>query len=396
MLTDIKVRQAAIPPIKPYKLYDRDGLFILVSPNGSKWWRFKYRWEDKEKLLSFGVYPDVSLATARSKRDEARQLIAAGQDPSQLKREQREARIIDRSNCFKTVAEEWLAVRAKIISEQSVGNISRRLNKYVFPEIGDIPVSRIDAPAVLLVVRKLEATETYETARRVRQDIGQILRFANATGRKASDVTSNLRGVTVPVRVTHRPAITVPHELPKLLRSIWSYEGDKTIKAALKLLPLVMLRPSELSNAEWSEFDLDAATWLIPAERMKMKGAHIVPLSTQAVTILAAMREISGNYQYVFPNRRRCVAPMNRTSLPNALERIGFKGKQTAHGFRATAKTILEEQLGFDPRFTEMSLAHAVKDPNGNAYNRSAFLSQRASMMQVWADYLDGLRTKTV
>ena len=392
MLTDIKLKQAAIPPVKPYKLYDRDGLLVIVHPNGSKYWRYKYSYDGKEKQLALGVYPDVSLAMARQRRDDSRQLVIAGIDPSEHRQEQKLAKTIDRANVFGTVATEWLAVRSKTISEQSLGNVQRRLTSYVLPDLADIPVSKIDAPAVLAVIRKLEATDTLETARRVRQDIGQILRFASATGRKATDVTATLRGATVPVRVKHRPAITSTMELSKLIRDIWRYDGLPVIRSALKLLPMLLVRPGELAGAEWSEIDQANGLWLIPAGRMKMKTDHIVPLPRQALAILAEVRQISGTLVHVFPNRRRCVAPMDRTSLSVAFTRMGYSGKQTAHGLRATARTIMDEVLGVRTEYIEMQLAHAVKDPNGQAYNRTTFLQQRASMLQSWADYLDSLR----
>ncbi len=391
-LTDLKVKQAVVPPIKPYKLYDEGGLLILVHPNGGKYWRFKYMYEGKEKLLALGVYPDVSLAMARDRRDAARRQVAEGIDPSEQRRAEKEAGELDRANTFRAVADEWLAVRSKNLSVGTLANVTRRLTAYILPELGSLPITQIDAPTVLRCLRKIENNKNYELARRVRQNIGQILRFGAATGKKARDVTTDLIGVTVSVQSTSQAAITSPDLLQGLLKSIWEYDGERVICAALKLLPMVFLRPSELAEAEWSELDLDNGMMLIPAHRMKMKSSHIVPLSTQAVLILKDLRELSGNYTHVFPNRRRCVSPMSRSSFSSALHRMGYKGEQTAHGFRATARTILDEVLDYRPEWIEMQLAHEVVDPNGRAYNRTAFLPQRVQMMQAWSDYLDQLR----
>lgn len=396
MLTDSKIKAAATPSDRPYKLYDRDGLFILVNTTGAKWWRFKYRINSKEKLLSLGVYPDVSLALARTKRDEARRLLATGVDPSQERRDKKQEASVAHEYLFKSVATEWLALRSKSVSTETLGNIERRLTEYVLPEIGSIPIFKIDAPMVLKVIRKVEQLAFYETARRVKQDIGKVLRYGAASGRRSTDSTGDLRGSTVPVRVTHRAAVTTAQELAPLLQDIWRYDGDFPIKCALKLLPMLLVRPSELAEAEWIEFDLDKALWLIPEARMKMQKALIVPLAAQAVEILKELYARKGASKYVLPNRRRSVAPMHRTSLSSALVRMGYKGEQTAHGFRATARTLIDEALLVRVEHIEMQLAHDVKDSNGTAYNRTAFLEDRKTMMQRWADYLDELRAITI
>lgn len=390
MLTDAKIKAAINPAIKPYKMYDRDGLYILINPTGAKWWRFKYRINGKEKKLSLGVYPTVTLAMARVARDAARQQVASGIDPSQERQEEKQAQVVDEASLFRTVAQEWLTLHAASVKPQSHMLTRARMDKHVLPALGAVAVSKIDAPMVLALLRKIEATGV-STAHRVKHDIGMVLRMGAATGKQSRDVTVDLKGLTRPIRTVNRPAITSPAALGALLRDIWSYDGAQHVKACLKLLPLTIVRTSVLASAEWRDIDLEAGLWMVPAEAMKMDEPLIVPLATQAVEILKSIKSpVHG--KYVFPHRFIDVKHIDRMTMTMAFIRMGYKDKQTAHGLRATARTLLDEKLGFRPEWIEMQLAHAVKDPNGMAYPRMKFIEQRRGMMQGWADYLDMLR----
>jgi len=387
MLTDTAIRNAK-PKAKPYKLTDERGLYLLLMPSGGKLWRFKYRLMGKEKLLSLGVYPDVSLARAREKRDEARRLLADGIDPSA----KRKAEKLAKADTFRAVAEEFLAQREKGWAPTHSSKVRARL-EWLYPFIGDRPIGAIEAPELLRPVRTIEECGKGETAKRTLLNAGQVFRFAVATGRAKRDPTADLRGALAPVRGNHHPAIIEPKAFGALLRAIDGYPGEPVTRAALRLLPLVFTRPGELRLAEWAEFDLDRATWSIPSQRMKMKQPHIVPLSTQAVAILRDLHPITGSRRLVFPSLRSRDRPMADATLTVALRRLGFtRDEVVPHGFRATARTLLDEVLGLRPDLIEHQLAHAVKDPNGRAYNRTAHLAERRKMMQEWADYCDGLK----
>lgn len=391
MLTPSQVQNAK-KQAKPYKLADERGMFLYVQPNGSKWWRLKYRRPvtGKENLLSLGVYPDTSLKRAREKRDEARTLLADGIDPGEM----RKAEAAADANTFEAVAREWYAKHEPHWSENHAANIIDRLTGDVFPWIGAKPVAKLTAPDILAVLRRVEERGAVETAHRERGYCGQIMRYAIATGRAESDPTVHLRGALTPYTSTHHAAITDPAQAAELMRAIEGFTGTLSVKCALKLAALLFVRPGELRQAEWSEFDLDNAEWNIPAERMKMKNAHLVPLPAQAVAILRELHPLTGKGRYVFPGTRNPRMPLSDAALIAALRRMGFeKNTMTAHGFRAMARTILDEVLGFRPDFIEHQLAHAVKDPNGRAYNRTAHLPERRKMMQSWASYLEALRT---
>jgi len=378
------------PTEKPYKVTDEKGLFMLVHPKGFKYWRFKYRFAGKEKLLAFGVYPDVSLANARDRRDEARKLLANGVDPGAVKQASKRAVQVAAENSFEAVAREWYAKRESGWVPSHSEKIIRRLERDIFPWIGQQPIAAITAPELLTVLRRIEDRGAIETAHRAYQNCGQIFRYAVATGRSERDPTGNLRGALPSIQAKNYAAIIEPKKVGELMRAIQGYEGSFVTKCALRLAPLVFVRPGELRHAEWAEINLELAEWNIPAQKMKMRQPHLVPLSTQTVKILKDLHPLTGNGKYVFPSVRTATRPMSDNTINAALKRLGYDSNDTtAHGFRATARTILDETLGFRPDFIEHQLAHAVKDPNGRAYNRTSHLPARREMMQQWADYLD-------
>lgn len=390
-LTDIKARNAK-PKGKPYKLFDSDGLFLLVTPAGGKWWRFKYRFGGKEKLLSLGTYPEVGLSQARQRLGAARKQVADGIDPSQVRRAMKTAKIQD-ENTFEVVAREWHAKFTTTWTPIHAAMILRRLEVNVFPWIGTRPIIDIKAPEMLMVLRRIESRGALETAHRVRIICGQVFRYAVATGRAERDPVADLRGALPPVKSKHFSAMTEPSKVAGLLRAIDGYEGSFVTKCALRLAPLFFVRPGELRQAEWAEIDLDAAEWNIPAEKMKTRQPHLVPLARQAVELLRELYPLTGGGRYVFPSPRTPKRPMSNNAVLSALRRMGFeKDEMTGHGFRAMARTILDEVLQIRPEFIEHQLAHAVRDPLGRAYNRTKHLPERRRMMQTWADYLDGLK----
>lgn len=398
-LTDTAIRKAR-PTDKTRRIYDERGLYLEISPEprGSKLWRLKYRHGGREKRLALGAYPDTTLADARAKRDDARRLIAGGIDPNAQRQASRLAGAEAAANSFELIAREWLAKQTFVASYAT--KVSGWFEKNVFPWIGARPVSQLTAPDFLNVLRRVEERGAIESAHRIKQNCAQVMRYAIATGRADSDPTAGLKGALARPAERHHAAITDPKELGGLLRAIAGFTGTLVVRSALQLAPLVFVRPKELSEAEWSEFDLDAACWSIPASRMKTGQPHLVPLSTQAVAILRELHPLTGRGRYVFPSARTphpnaSQRPMTTNALLAALQRIGYTGEQmTTHGFRATARTILDEHLAYRPDFIEHQLAHAVRDPNGRAYNRTAHLPERRKMMQAWADYLDGLRAE--
>lgn len=389
-LSDTKIRNAK-PAAKPYKLFDERGLYIEVTPAGGRLWRLKYRYGGKEKRLALGAYPDVPLALARERRDEARRLLAQGIDPG-LHRKATKAMQAERAaNSFEAIAREWHAKMAPTWAEANAVRILRRLELYVFPWIGDRPIAELTAPEVLAVVRRIESRGTLETAHRVLQVCGQVFRYAVATGRAERDPTGDLRGALPPVRTEHFPAVTDPAALGELLRALDGYKGTLTVSCALRLAPLVFVRPGELRKAQWADIDLDAATWSYNAS--KTGTPHIVPLARQAVDILRELYPLTGRGRYVFPSARSAERPMSDNAILAALRRLGIpKEMLVTHGFRATARTLLEEALGYPPHIIEQQLAHVVRDPLGRAYNRTTHLETRRQMMQAWADYLDQLK----
>lgn len=390
-LTDTKARNAK-PKDKQYKLFDSDGLFLLVVPSGGKWWRFKYRFDGKERLLSLGTYPEVSLAQARGRREASRKQVADGIDPSQARKALKAARLQD-ENTFEVVAREWHVKFSPTWTPGHAQTILSRLEKNVFPWMGKRPIIDIKPPELLMVLRRIESRGALETAHRVRAICGQVFRYAVATGRAERDPAADLRGALPPVTPNHLSAITDPKKVAGLLRAIDDYQGSLVTRCALRLAPLLFVRPGELRRMEWAEIDFDAAEWNIPADKMKTRTPHLVPLSTQALQILLELHPLTGGGRYVFPNPRTPQRPMSNNAVLAALRRMGIeKDEMTGHGFRAMARTILDEVLHVRPDYIERQLAHAVRDPHGRAYNRTTHLAERRKMMQTWADYLDGLK----
>lgn len=389
-LTDMDARQAK-PRDKAYKLFDSGGLYLEVSPKGGKWWRLKYRFAGKEKRLSLGVYPEVSLKEARLKRDEARSQIREGIDPSENRKAVKAARAESAANSFEVVAREWLAQRAAIWSETHRKNILGRFERDVFPWLGKRGVAEITAPELLATIRRIESRGALETAHRALANCGQVFRYAIATGRAERDPSADLKGALPPTKGGHLAAVTDPKQVGALLRALDGYEGTLVVRCALRLAPLVFVRPGELRKAEWADIDLEAAEWRYIVS--KTQTPHIVPLSSQALEILRELHPVTGRGRYVFPSARSCSRPMSNNAILAAMRRLGIaKDEMSGHGFRAMARTILDEVLGVRPDYIEHQLAHAVRDPNGRAYNRTAHLPERRKMMQQWADYLDKLK----
>ena len=390
----------ARPKATAYTLRDGFGLLLLVKPKGGKLWRFDYRrpGTGRRNTLSLGTYPDVSLKLARTRRDDARKLLADGIDPA----DKRKAETVAAADTFEAVAREWYATRAGSWVPAHAERIIRRLERDVFPWIGRKPMARVQAPDVLAVLRRIQARGAIETAHRALTNIGQVIRYGIATGRTQTDVTHKLGEALTPVTERHHAAVTDPDLLGHLLRDIAAYNGTLPVRCALQLAPLVFLRPGELRQAEWQEFDLDAGEWNIPAHRRKLKkalkddpltGAHLVPLACQAVAILRELQPLTGAGRFVFPGTRDRKKPLSDMALLAALRRMGYdKATVTTHGWRATARTILDEGLHFPMHVKEHQLDHAVRDANGRAYNRTSHLPERRKMMQAWADYLDALR----
>ncbi|RIX84029.1 tyrosine-type recombinase/integrase [Acidovorax cavernicola] len=392
-LTDTFVRQVKHKGAEIGERYaDGGGMYLRVKAAG-KYWRLDYRIDGKPKTMGLGVYPDVSLLQARERRDAARKLLATGTDPSAAKREEKKARADAAANTFEAVAREWLTKTAAKRAEGTQLKVKTWLEKDVLPFIGKMPMSTIGPRDILeRVVRKLEARGAIDTAHRVKQLCGQVFRFAVVSGLAERDVTADLSEALASKASRHFAAITEPKRVGDLIRSIHAYSGHPSTVAALKLSPLVFVRPGELRTAEWAEIDLDAAEWRIARAKMKMKVDHIVPLATQAIEILRDLHRITGHGRYVFPSIRTGERPMSENTINAALRGMGYSAEiHTAHGFRATARTIMDEVLGERVDFIEHQLAHMVKDANGRAYNRTAHLPARREMMQRWADYLDKL-----
>lgn len=387
MLTPSAVANAK-PQEKPYKLTDERGLYLLVRPSGARWWRFDYRRPDtgKRNTLSLGTFPEVSLKRARERREEARALLADGIDPGQQRQAEREAR----ADTFAAVAADWLERQRASMTTGTAEKAQWQLS--LVPELALRPVSELTAPEVLRALRKIEAKGTHDTVHRVKQRIGQVMRYAITVGLAERDPTADLRGALAPVVTTPRAAVTDPIAVANLLRALDVYTGQPTTAAALRLAPLLFVRPGNLRAMEWAELDLDAAVWRIPAGKMKMREAHVVPLASQAVAILRELQPLSSRSRYVFPSLRTADRPMSENTINAALRRLGFdKDTMTGHGFRAMASTRLNE-LGWSPDVIERQLAHAERNKVRAAYNRAQYLDERTRMMQAWADYLDGLR----
>ena len=389
-LTDTAIKNAK-PGAKPAKLFDERGLFLIVTPSGGKWWRFRYKFDNKEKLLSLGVYPDVGLKDARQRRDDARKLLADSIDPGENRKAMKAVKQDRAANSFEVITREWYAKHAPNWAEHHGDRIIRRFERDIFPWIGGRPIADVTAPELLAAMRRIENRGALETAHRALGNCGQVFRYAIATGRATRDPSGDLRGALPPVKGEHFAAVTEPIQAAELLRTLDGYQGTLTVACALRLAPLVFVRPGELRNAEWADIDLDAAEWRYHVT--KTDSDHIVPLATQAVAILRELHALTGAGRYVFPGARSNGRPMSDNAILAAMRRMGIsKDEMSGHGFRAMARTILDELLGVRPDLIEHQLAHAVKDPNGRAYNRTAHLAERRKMMQQWADYLDKLK----
>jgi integrase len=368
----------------------------MVYPNGSKGWRFRYRFEGKEKMLSFGSYPERSLKQARDDQRIAREQVADGVDPSAVRKIEKQTKDGLLADSFEVIAREWHTEKhSKEVTPGHSKTTLNRLEQNAFPWLGPKPIAEITPPELLAVLRRVQTRGALETAHRIKSICGQVFRYAVATGRAERDPSADLRGILPTAGKNHLASITDPKEVAKLLKAIDIYNGSDITRAALKLAPLVFVRPGELRHAEWSEIDLDAAEWNIPAEKMKMRTAHLVPLSKQAVAILADIKPKTGDSQFVFHGARSKLRPMSENAILAALRGMGYeKDQMTGHGFRAMARTMLDEILQFKPELIEHQLAHTVKDALGRAYNRTQHIEERRKMMQVWADYLDGLKSE--
>ena len=366
---------------------------MLVTPAGGRLWRFRYKRGGVEKLLTLGAYPEVSLKRARDKRDDARRQLADGVDPTAKRRAEEDSA----TNTFKAVADEWLLTKKNALTPATWERDRRQIHKWVVPYLGSKPIASIEAPDLLEVLKRIEAKGVVDTAHRTREVCGRVFRYAIATGRAKHDIVADLIGALAPRTTQHHAAITDPAKVGELLRAIDGYEGQPTTAAALKLAPYVFVRPTELRAAEWSEMTLDGTLpeWRIPAERMKMCEAHIVPLATQAVAILRQIQPITERQRYVFPAIGGGGRPLSANTLNGAIRRLGYSGEEmTGHGFRTLASTLLNEQ-GVHPDLIELQLAHAERNTVRAAYNRAQRLAERREMMQRWADYLDRLRQNT-
>lgn len=392
-LTDTAVRNAK-PGAKPAKRFDERGLFLIVTPAGGKWWRFRYSFDGKEKLLALGTYPDVSLASARQKRDEARTLLAGGADPSEQRKAAKAARAGLASNTFEVIGREWYAKVSASMADSTKTDLLRRLETYIYPEIGGHPIAGLVAADLLRVIKLIEKRGAMDVARRAHNIMGRIFRYAVGHGIATRDPSRDIElgDILPPADVQHHASVTEPKAVGGLLRAIDGFTGAFATRCAMRLAAMVFVRPGELRHAEWTEFDFEKAEWRIPAAKMKMKEQHIVPLSVQAVATLREIQPLTGRGRYVFPSERGDARPMSENTVNAALRRLGYaKEEMTGHGFRSMASTLLHE-LGLPHAVIERQLAHGERNKVSAAYNFAEHLPERRMMMQQWADYLDKLR----
>lgn len=390
-LTDTAIKNVK-PSQKTVKLFDANGLYLEVSPSGGKWWRLKYRLDGKEKRLSLGTYPDTSLKMARERREAARTLIAEGVDPSAERKAKKAKQAVAADDCFETIAREWWKSWANTRTAKHADQVLRRLESDVFPAIGALPVSKIKAPMLLALAKKVEARGANDLARRAYQVTGQVLRYAVGHGFIDHNPAASVRPSDVlKPKIERNLARVDPREVPELLRKIEIYDGYIRTRLAMKLMALTFVRTTELIAARWEEFDLEAKQWRIPAERMKMKAPHIVPLSRQVLELLTALKTAGTGETLLFPGERDHDKPMSNNTILYALYRMGYHSRMTGHGFRGVASTILHE-LGHRHDLIELQLAHQERNKVSAAYNHATYLPQRAVMMQAWADHLDALR----
>jgi integrase len=384
-LTEARIRSAK-PKGRPYKLRDGGGLFLLITPANARLWRLRYKVRGRESMLGLGTYPATSLKAARARRAELRTALEAGKNPAAERRAERESS----ANTFEAISREWLAKQP--FAPKTLKKAVWTFEDLLFPYVGSRPVSALTPPELLEVFRRLERRGKHETAHRAKQRVGQVIRYAIATGRAERDPTVDLRGALTPIKVTNRAAVTDPREVAQLLRALHGYRGHYVVETAIKLAPLVFVRPGELRAAEWAEMDLDAGEWRIAAHRTKMRRPHFVPLARQAVDILREIEPLTGRGRYVFPSPRSALRPLSDNAITAALRRIGYTGEQMSwHGFRAMASTLLNE-TGYPPDVIELQLAHQERNEVRAAYNRAQRLEERRKMMQAWANYLDALR----
>jgi integrase len=392
-LTDTAIRNAK-PAEKPVKKADEKGLFILVTPSGGKWWRFKYRFGGKEKLLAIGTYPDTSLAKAREKRDEARRLLADGIDPGEHRKATKTMKEGLAANTFEVIGREWYAKTAATLADTTKNKMLKYLEGDVFPVIGHRPITELAAPDLLAVIRRIEGRGAVDVAKRMHNVCGRIFRYAVGHGRATRDPSRDIemKDILPPSNVQHHASITDPKAAAELLRAIDGFTGTFTTRCALRLAPLLFVRPGELRHGEWSEFDFNKAEWRIPGSKMKMREQHIVPLSTQALVILREIQAVTGNRRYVFPSERTAERPMSENTINAALRRMGYtKDEMTGHGFRSMASTLLHEN-GYPHAVIERQLAHGERNKVSAAYNYAEYLPERRTMMQAWAEYLNRLK----
>jgi integrase len=386
-LTDTKIRNAK-PSAKRFKLFDERSMYLEIAPAGGRWWRLKYRFGGKEKGMSLGVYPEVGLKEARERRDDARRLLRDGIDPMAHKAQRK---VVGDAASFQAVAREWHAKFSSGWSPTHSVRMARVFERDINPWIGKRSIAEVTAPELLSVIRRIEGRGAPETAHRALGNCSQVFRYAVATGRCKSDPSRDLRGALPPFKGKHFAATTEPARLAGILRAMDGYQGTLPVICALRLAPLVFVRPGELRKAEWKDIDLNAAEWRYRVS--KTDTPHIVPLSRQAVAILSELQPLTGSGRYVFPGARSSKVPMSDNAVLAAMRRMGIgKEEMSAHGFRAVARTILDEVMGVRPDFIEHQLAHAVRDPNGRAYNRTAHIVERRAMMQQWSDYLEELK----
>jgi len=392
LLSDPECRNATTRGKEIRKLHDGGGLYLWVYADGRKYWRLRYKIAGSEKSLSLGVYPEIGLKKARKCRDEERQRLDDNLDPSAERRAEKARAKAVAENSFEAVAREWYAKQAKTWVPSHADDVRRRLESNIFSKIGRRPISQIDAPELLAALRPMEERGAYDLAHRVLQVSGQVFRYGIATGRCSRNLAADLRGALTPHKKKHQAAVST-EDFPNLLRAIAGYEriGDKQTRLALELLALTFTRTNELIGATWSEFDMSAGIWVVPAGRMKMKTEHLVPLSSQALALLEELKEIGGGSRFVFPGRNRD-KPISNNTLLFALYRLGYKGKMTGHGFRAVASTMLNEMGKFRPDVIERQLAHSERNEVRGAYNRAEYLPERKKMMQAWAKHVEALR----
>ncbi len=392
-LTDKKVG-AAKPAVRDYKLSDGGGMYLLVTSTGGKHWRMDYRFREKRKTLALGSYPEVSLAMARQRREAARKLLATNVDPGESKKLEKRELAERRANTFERLACAWHQYRADTLAKKTHENIMGRLERDVFPKIGDTPLDEL-TPRMIMdqVLIPIERRGAIEVAHRTRSIIGQILRWGVSRQLCERDLTADLRGAIKPFQRRHLPALTDPVKVGALLRAIDGFDGSPIVRCALQLHPLVVTRPGELRHAEWNEIDFETATWSIPAGKMKMKNPHIVPLSDQAMSILRELFEITGECLYLFPSIRSTIRPISDNTMNAALRRLGYsKEEMVSHGWRAVFRTLADEVLQERVDIVEAQLAHQVADVLGRAYNRTSFLQERRELMKRWGEYLESLK----